>query len=155
MSCTLGNSYIVKAGDALFIIAQKKLGDENRWREIEKPDGTPYTDADASNLQVGQEICIPNVVAPTAEGFTTMPHNEIQAEIAAHNGTVTDARNNRTYPGLATEFPLKVNGHSLNLQMSCGFLSMNKQLVKQLLRVFDNTCARQITLFNHFRERIN
>ncbi|MGB6297069.1 MAG: hypothetical protein WBF90_12930 [Rivularia sp. (in: cyanobacteria)] len=38
----------------------------NRWREIKKPDGTPVTDADATNLQVGQELCIPN-------GFTTPP----------------------------------------------------------------------------------
>ena len=32
-----------------------------------------------------------------------MPYDEIQAENAAHNGTVIDARNNRTYPGLANE----------------------------------------------------
>lgn len=59
MSCTLGNLYIVKPGDTLFIIAKQQLGDGNRWREILKPDGTPLTDQDASNLQVGQEICIP------------------------------------------------------------------------------------------------
>ena len=59
MSCTRGNSYIIKSGDTLFIIAQQQLGDGNRWREILKPDGTPFTDQDASNLQVGQEICIP------------------------------------------------------------------------------------------------
>ena len=59
MSCTRGNSYIVKSGDTLFIVAQQQLGDGNRWREILKPDDTPFTDQDASNLQVGQEICIP------------------------------------------------------------------------------------------------
>lgn len=59
MSCTRGNSYIVKSGDTLFIIAQQQLGDGNRWREILKPDGSPFTDGDATNLQVGQEICIP------------------------------------------------------------------------------------------------
>ncbi len=31
MSCTLGDSYIVKSGDTLFIIAQQQLGDGNRW----------------------------------------------------------------------------------------------------------------------------
>lgn len=103
MSCTRGDPYIVKSGDTLLIIAQQKLGAGNRWREILKPDATPYTDADASNLQVGQEICIPNAVAPAAAGPTTMPYDEIQAENAAHNGTVIDARNNRTYPGLANE----------------------------------------------------
>ncbi len=103
MSCTLGNSYMVKSGDTLFIIAQQQLGDGNRWREIKKPDGTPYTDADAANLHVGQEICIANAVVPGTAGPTTMPYDEIQAENAAHNGTVIDARNSRTYPGLANE----------------------------------------------------
>lgn len=41
--------------------------------------------------------------ASAAAGPTTMPYDEIQAENAAHNGTVIDARNNRTYPGLANE----------------------------------------------------
>ena len=59
MSCTRGNSYIIKSGDTLFIIAEKQLGDGNRWSELLKPDGIPFTDRDASNLQVGQEICIP------------------------------------------------------------------------------------------------
>ena len=59
MSCTSGNLYILKLGDTLFIIAKQQLGDGNRWREILKPDGTPFTEQDASNLQVGQEICIP------------------------------------------------------------------------------------------------
>ncbi|MEH2250085.1 3D domain-containing protein [Nostoc sp.] len=58
MSCTRGNLYIIKLGDTLFIIAKQQLGDGNRWREILKLDGTPFTDQDASNLQVGQEICI-------------------------------------------------------------------------------------------------
>lgn len=74
MSCTIGNSYSVKSGDTLFIIAQQQLGDGNRWHEFKKPDGTPFTDADASNLQIGQEICIPNGSTPpppnpTGNGF--------------------------------------------------------------------------------------
>jgi basic endochitinase B len=64
MSCTVGKPYIVKAGDTLFIIAEQLLGDGNRWREIKKPDGTPVTDADAPNLQVGQELCISNGSVP-------------------------------------------------------------------------------------------
>ena len=59
MSCVRGNSYIIKSGDTLFIIAKQQLGNGDRWREILKPDGAPFTDKDASNLQVGQEICIP------------------------------------------------------------------------------------------------
>lgn len=59
MSCVRGSSYIIKSGDTLFSIAQQKLGDGNRWREILKPDGAAFKDKDAPNLQVGQEICIP------------------------------------------------------------------------------------------------
>ena len=59
MSCTRGNSFIIKLGDTLFSIAEQQLGDGNRWREFLKPDGTPFTERDAPNLQVGQEICIP------------------------------------------------------------------------------------------------
>ncbi|OKH44036.1 hypothetical protein NIES2101_29280 [Calothrix sp. HK-06] len=64
MSCAIGSSYTIQPGDTLFNIAQQKLGDGNRWREIKKPDGSQMTDNDASNLQVGQEICLPNGTVP-------------------------------------------------------------------------------------------
>jgi hypothetical protein len=64
MSCTIGSSYIVKAGDTLYNIAQQQLGDGNRWREIKKTDGSSLTDNDTRNLQAGQEICIPNGSTP-------------------------------------------------------------------------------------------
>ena len=60
MSCVSDQTYTVKAGDTLFGIAQQQLGDGKRWREITKADGTPVTDADATTLQVGQELCIPD-----------------------------------------------------------------------------------------------
>ena len=34
MTCQCGRSYIVKQGDILFDIAQRELGDGNRWPEI-------------------------------------------------------------------------------------------------------------------------
>jgi hypothetical protein len=49
-----------------------------------------------SNTSVAQ-------AAPAAAGPTTMPYQEVQAENASTNGTIIDARNNRTYPGLAVE----------------------------------------------------
>jgi uncharacterized protein YkwD len=60
MFCTSGKSYTVKAGDTLYGIAQQHLGDGKRWREIQKADGTLVTDADATTLQAGQELCIPD-----------------------------------------------------------------------------------------------
>ena len=79
MSCALGNSYLVKGGDTLFMIAQQQLGDGNRWREILKPDSTPFRDGDVANLQVGQEICIPNgaVSTPPSDGFASIVSRQI------------------------------------------------------------------------------
>jgi hypothetical protein len=57
-SCASGSSYTFKSGDTLFLIAQAKLGDGNRWREIKKANGSPFTDAEISNLQVGTLICL-------------------------------------------------------------------------------------------------
>ena len=55
----LGMPYKIQAGDTLFIIAQRELKKGNRWREILKPNGHPFTQTEAYNLQVGQEIYLP------------------------------------------------------------------------------------------------
>ena len=49
----------IQAGDTLFAIAQKSLGDGHRWTEITHPDGTPFTEAQAENLQVGDVVLVP------------------------------------------------------------------------------------------------
>jgi hypothetical protein len=59
MACQSGRSYILQAGDTLFQLAQQQLGDGERWPEILKPDGSQFTESDAENLQVGQEVCLP------------------------------------------------------------------------------------------------
>jgi surface antigen len=51
--------YIVKPGDTLWGIAQQFLGDGSRWRELQKADGSTFTDADARSLRVGQSVYIP------------------------------------------------------------------------------------------------
>ncbi|MBE9002084.1 LysM peptidoglycan-binding domain-containing protein [Nostoc sp. LEGE 12447] len=68
MTCKIGSSYKIKAGDTLFLIAERELGDGDRWREILNPNGIPFTEKEAENLQTGQEICIPNgSLPPTGE----------------------------------------------------------------------------------------
>ncbi|MDC0835975.1 S8 family serine peptidase [Geitlerinema sp. CS-897] len=51
--------YIVKPGDTLWGIAYDRWGDGSRWRELQKADGSTFTDADARNLRVGQSVYIP------------------------------------------------------------------------------------------------
>lgn len=75
MSCTLGSSYTIKAGDTLYLIAQRELSNGDRWREIMKPNGTPFTQAESGNLQVGQEICLPKnrpTPGPPGSGFANI-----------------------------------------------------------------------------------
>lgn len=59
-----GNSsrpYTVQPGDTLYLIAQRELGDGNRWREImSSPNGEPFTDETANNLRPGQVIYLPS-----------------------------------------------------------------------------------------------
>lgn len=79
MSCTLGSSYTIKAGDTLYLIAQRELGNGDRWHEIMKPNGSPFTEAESGNLQVGQEICLPkngSTPGPSGEGFANIVSRE-------------------------------------------------------------------------------
>jgi len=51
----------VQAGETLWSIAKKYLGSGRRWKELLKPEGTPFTAEEAKRLQVGQEIKIPKL----------------------------------------------------------------------------------------------
>jgi surface antigen/uncharacterized protein YraI len=50
----------IQSGDTLWGIAQRFLGNGNRWREIMKtPAGGTFTDAEARQLRVGQSVYLP------------------------------------------------------------------------------------------------
>lgn len=52
--------YTIKQGDTLYLVAERELGDGNRWREIMKsPNGGSFTEQEASNLQPGQVVYLP------------------------------------------------------------------------------------------------
>ncbi|MBE9215694.1 glycoside hydrolase family protein [Plectonema cf. radiosum LEGE 06105] len=53
------NSYIIKGGDTLSGIAQRYLGNANRWREITKDTGECFTEPEARRLQIGQVVYLP------------------------------------------------------------------------------------------------
>lgn len=90
MSCKLGSSYTIKAGDTLYLIAQRELGSGDRWREIMKPNGSPFTEAEAGNLQMGQEICLPkngSTPPPSGGGFANIVSRQTyEAMLPNRNG---------------------------------------------------------------------
>ncbi|MCU0569606.1 MAG: LysM peptidoglycan-binding domain-containing protein [Oculatellaceae cyanobacterium Prado106] len=58
-SVTTRRNYVIRPGDSLSVIAQRELGNANRWREITKANGQSFTDAEARNLQIGQTVLLP------------------------------------------------------------------------------------------------
>jgi basic endochitinase B len=89
MSCTIGKSYTVKSGDIAFDIAQRELGDGNRWKEIMTPNGTKLTEDDAVRLQPGQELCIPGsspISIPT--GFTNIVSQQTYETMFPHHNAL-------------------------------------------------------------------
>lgn len=55
----MSSSYTVQNGDTLFNIAQEKLGDGNRWREIKDATGQNFTDQTATAIRPGDVILLP------------------------------------------------------------------------------------------------
>ena len=78
--------YVVQFGDTLSSIADKKLGNSNRWSEIARLNNlqSPY------NLFIGQRLKMPaksNVQANTANNIApVMPDNETPASLALARG---------------------------------------------------------------------
>lgn len=52
--------YTVRQGDTLFNIAQRLLGDGNRWHEITDQNGKTFTEEEAKNLQPGVTVTVPD-----------------------------------------------------------------------------------------------
>ncbi|BAZ25047.1 peptidoglycan-binding LysM [Kalymmatonema gypsitolerans NIES-4073] len=59
----------VRRGDTLGEIAQRKLGDGNRWRELQKADGSQFTGQEARRLQVGMGVYLPGAKPTTATHY--------------------------------------------------------------------------------------
>ena len=60
-------TYTVKKGDTLSEIAQSQLGDANRWRELQKADGSTFSEQEARRLQPGATIFMPGAKPPKQE----------------------------------------------------------------------------------------
>lgn len=57
MTSTSDASYTVQSDDTLYLIAERLLGDGNRWTEIKNPDGSSPI---PTQLQIGQELVLPS-----------------------------------------------------------------------------------------------
>jgi peptidoglycan hydrolase-like protein with peptidoglycan-binding domain/nucleoid-associated protein YgaU len=77
-------TYEVQAGDTLWAIAQQYLGDGRRWTELQKENGSAFTEAEATQLQVGQQLYIPNAgaTAPQETRTYTLVSGDTLWEIA-------------------------------------------------------------------------
>lgn len=115
--------YIIKAGDTLSGIAQRYLGNANRWREIMKtPTGGTFTDAETRTLQVGQSVYLPVVSSNTGNnstgvvkidaqpittpkvekpkdgwGYVTRPGETYRVGLERVDGSMTDIRDRPTW----------------------------------------------------------
>jgi LysM repeat protein len=77
--------YVIRRGDTLWAIAQRKLGNGNRWREIMKtPTGGTFTEAEARILQPNVWVYLPvNYETGSGKPVTSKPDNRP----APSNGT--------------------------------------------------------------------
>ncbi len=81
--------YVVHSGDTLSGIAEKKMGNGNRWHEIREADGTKFTEKEAKNLQVGTSIYLPSSMPSGNSGGsspTPTPHHGGKQKYVVHSG---------------------------------------------------------------------
>lgn len=82
MTYTSDASYTVQSDDTLYLIAERLLGDGNRWTEIKNPDGSSPI---PTQLQIGQELVLPSSKGTSAPSGGTGQNAFAQEILAAHN----------------------------------------------------------------------
>lgn len=112
--------YKLRAGDTLWGIAQKELGDGRQWHELQKPNGSHFTEQEAHKLQIGSSVYIPEQktanfhVKSYTNGFGGNLHEDpykggsdrLSTQIQAHNINVQQVNSNQPtkqaviYPGV-------------------------------------------------------
>ena len=86
--------YTIQSGDTLSAIAERELGDANRWRDIQKEDGSTFTEEEATNLNIDQIVYIPGTDTPPVDD-TPRPETPTTGSIT--NNIVEIARQELTF----------------------------------------------------------
>ncbi len=119
--------YIIKSGDTLSGIAQRELGNANRWREIKKADGSTFTEAEARQLRVGQSVYLPvSYQTGTGTPVTPKPNPSPVQNISAQR--IIDAIN-RVNPDSAYYQP------GYRPEIGSGYLTFCNWFIADLLEV--------------------
>lgn len=86
--------YTIKSGDTLSALAKRELGNANRWREITKENGKPFSEEEARRLAVGQIVYLATVnsSSSTASSALTISDSGLKF-IADHEGIILNLYN--------------------------------------------------------------
>jgi GH24 family phage-related lysozyme (muramidase) len=95
-------THTIQKGETLSEIAQSRLGDANRWRELQKADGSTFSDQESRSLQVGDRVYFPGS-KPTDRQLTkpenprvppsSSPTNKLLEVARSHVGVREQGRN--------------------------------------------------------------
>lgn len=106
-------TYTVQKGDTLSGIAQKELGDANRWHDLGKADGSGFTEQDARKLQPGTTVFMPRAKQAGEHSQPTRPGSgdpkQKLVDVAKSYQGVVEVGNNRG--AKVQEFQKSVGGH--------------------------------------------
>jgi hypothetical protein len=87
-----GSNYTIRSGESLWKIAQAKLGNGSRWRELHNSDGSAFTEAEARRLSPGTQVYLPGAQPSRLVAHQPPPKPRLSPQVALANGVDTSGR---------------------------------------------------------------